>query len=121
MYPISCGNQETHCCKWFKKQGTNRYFSVTEGSHATIKAVVNPRKLIDPDSRYLGIFPPNEESVSEFADSFTSIMRKAGLPDFSEGWQATRIDLCVNLEQSAQKRSYTKYTQKGSIMKKRRW
>ena len=25
------------------------------------------------------------------------------------------------LEQSAQKRSYTKYTQKGSIMEKRRW
>ena len=98
MYPISCGNLETHCCKWFKKQGTNLYFSVTEGPHATIKAVVNPRKLIDPDSSYLGIFPPNEESVSEFADSFTSIMRKVGLPDFSEGWSATRIDLCVNLD-----------------------
>lgn len=98
MYPISYGNQETHCCKRFKKQGTNLYFSVTKGSHATIKAVVNPRKLIDPDSSYLGIFPPDEDSVREFADSFTDIMRKIDLPDFSEGWLATRVDLCVNLD-----------------------
>ncbi len=98
MYPISCNNQETHCCKRFKKQGTNLYFSVTEGPHATIKAVVNPRKLIDPDSSYLGIFPSNEDSVSEFADAFTDIMRKIGLPDFGESWSATRVDLCVNLD-----------------------
>ena len=91
-------NQETHCCKLFKNQRTNLYFSATKGPHATIKAVVNPRKLIDPDSSYLGIFPPNEESVSEFADSFTDIMRKIDLPDFSEGWLATRVDLCVNLD-----------------------
>lgn len=98
MYPISYENQETHCCKFFKKQGTNLYFSVAKGPHATIKAVVNPRKLIDPESSYLGIFPSNEDSVSEFADSFTDNMRKIDLPDFSDGWLATRVDLCVNLD-----------------------
>jgi len=42
--------------------------------------------------------PSNEDSVSEFADSFTDNMRKIDLPDFSDGWLATRVDLCVNLD-----------------------
>lgn len=64
----------------------------------TIKAIVNPRKVLDPGCSYLGIAPTDVESLNRFQDEFTSLMRRYDLPEFLDEWTMTRLDLCVNLQ-----------------------
>jgi len=73
--------------------------TIKNGWHKyTVKAVVNPRRVLDPKSGYLGIAPPDSDSLERFSDKFTLLMRKYHLPEFLDEWTLTRLDLCVNLQ-----------------------
>lgn len=86
----------------------------------TIKAVVNPRKVLEPESGYLGIAPTDSDSLERFQDAFTLLMRKYHLPEFLEEWKLTRLDLCVNLQLNKKKsaREFCRLLQKNLLPSK---
>lgn len=101
-YPLPYRSKtlDAHCSTVLCHRGILLYFTLSKdhsGVRATIKAVINPRRLIDPDCDYLGIMPSDEDSFEYFQERFTATMRKYHLPDFLDDWKLTRLDLCVNL------------------------
>ena len=62
-----------------------------------LRVAVNPRKLIDPNSSYLGILPPTEESVQDVSKMFFVVLKDSGLPCVLDAYQLSRVDLCVNI------------------------
>lgn len=107
FYPLKNFDGSCHFCGHFSKHGIRLY--LTKKKHKEkeylyiIKAVINPRKLIDPDCSYLGIMPSDEKSLDRMEERFTEIMRKVELPEFIDEWSLTRIDLCVNFVFSRKK------------------
>lgn len=100
VYPLPNTQNTVHCCKLFASQGVRLYCSITDQNnipHAHVKAVINPRKLIDPSSSYLGIMPSDEKSFDHFYERFTDVMRLLHLPEFIDDWSLSRVDLCVNV------------------------
>lgn len=94
------GEGERHRCRWFQRNGVR--ISLEKDVHGQIstcylRIAVNPRKLIDPNSSYLGILPPTEESVQEVSKTFFAALRDSGLPCVLDAYQLSRIDLCVNI------------------------
>lgn len=102
-YPLSQYQalNDSHCSTVLSPHGVLLYLTRTKKrslNKYTIKAVINPRRVLDPECGYLGIIPPDEASLETFQDEFTLIMRKYGLPEFLDNWTLTRLDLCVNLQ-----------------------
>ena len=67
------GEGERHRCRWFQQNGLR--ISLEKDVHGQIstcylRIAVNPRKLIGPNSSYLGILPPTEESVQDVSKMF---------------------------------------------------
>lgn len=109
-YPLTKYNSKnikSHCSTMLSSCGILLYLTEKiskKGWHSyTIKAVVNPRKVLDPECSYLGIAPTDEESLSQFQDKFTTLMRRYHLPEFLDEWTLTRLDLCVNLQLNKKK------------------
>lgn len=97
MFSIS---DQVWCCTRFKKQGVRIYFVRHHKGVNTwysVKLVMNPRKLIDAESSYLGIMPTDESSFEILSERFSDIMRSAGLPEFLDDWLPVRVDLCANI------------------------
>lgn len=94
------GEGERHRCRWFQRNGLR--ISLEKDVHGQIstcylRIAVNPRKLIDPNSSYLGILPPTEESVQEVSKTLFAVLRDSGLPCVLDAYQLSRVDLCVNI------------------------
>ena len=94
------GEGERHRCRWFQRNGLR--ISLEKDVHGQIstcylRIAVNPRKLIDPDSSYLGILPPTEKSVQKVSKTFFAVLRNSGLPCVLDAYQLSRVDLCVNI------------------------
>lgn len=94
------GEGERHRCRWFQRNGLR--ISLEKDVHGQIstcylRIAVNPRKLIDPNSSYLGILPPTEESVQDVSKMFFAVLRDSGLPCVLDAYQLSRVDLCVNV------------------------
>lgn len=108
-YPLKVYESETlkpHCSTMLSNHGILLYLteSIKKDWHKyTIKAVVNPRKVLDPKCDYLGIAPTDEKSLNWFQDEFTSLMRRYNLPEFLDEWTMTRLDLCVNFQLNKKK------------------
>lgn len=108
-YPLKRYETEAikiHCSTLLSRRGILLYLTdrVKKDWHThTIKAVVNPRKVLDPKCSYLGIAPTDEESLNQFQDEFTVFMRKYRLPEFLDEWMLDRQDLCVNLQLNKKK------------------
>lgn len=108
-YPLKEYESDTlkpHCSTMLSHHGILLYLTerVKEGWHNyTVKAVVNPRKILDPECSYLGIAPTDEESLEQFQDEFTTFMRQYDLPEFLDDWTLTRLDPCVNLQLNKKK------------------
>lgn len=94
------GEGERHRCKWFQREGLR--ISFEQDIHhqvvsCRLRIAVNPRKLIDPNSSYVGILPPTEESVQDVSKMFFVVLKDSGLPCVLDAYQLSRIDLCVNI------------------------
>ena len=94
------GEGERHRCRWFQQSGLR--ISLEKDVHGQIstcylRIAVNPRKLIDPNSSYLGILPPTEESVQDVSKMFFVVLKDSGLPCVLDAYQLSRVDLCVNI------------------------
>jgi len=125
-YPMSkCWTESVHphCSTLLNKHGILLYLTEKiEGGYYsyTIKAIVDPRKVLEPESGYLGIAPTDSDSLDRFQDEFTVLMRKYHLPEFLEEWTLTRLDLCVNLQLDKKKsaREFCRLLQKDLLPSK---
>ena len=101
LLPSKHTSSKTYSCLLFADQGVRLYLSILNSNdvpRAYVKMFVNPRKLLDSSSSYLGIMPLDEQSFVRFSENFTDLMRTIGLPEFLADWQLNRCDLCVNLQ-----------------------
>lgn len=111
IYPIhrySGKGRRCHCSTALSQDGILLYFTERQAKKTgewqfMVKAVVNPRHVLDPESGYLGIMSNREDALEEFADRFTLLMRRVGLPDHLDQWHLDRLDLCVNIQCGQQK------------------
>ena len=94
------GEGERHRCRWFQQSGLIICLEMdVHGQISTcyLRIAVNPRKLIDPNSSYMGILPPTEESVQDVSKMFFAVLKESGLPCVLDAYQLSRVDLCVNI------------------------
>ena len=75
----------THCC------GKSAYDAYR------LVMVINPRKLLDPASSYLGIFEPSEKNVQKLVNKFKRLFQDTEMESDLDSYQFSRIDLCVNI------------------------
>lgn len=62
-----------------------------------IRMIVNPRKLVYPQSGYLGILPPEEDSIELLEKTFYSLLRKSPFKREIHKYYLSRVDLCTNI------------------------
>lgn len=62
-----------------------------------VRMVVNPRKVIDPDASYIGIFPPEKSSIIELQAAFHTLLKQSVFNDQLDDYYLSRVDLCVNI------------------------
>ncbi len=62
-----------------------------------IRMIVNPRKLVYPQSGYLGILPPEEDSIELLEKTFRHLFRKTPFENDMRRYYLTRVDLCTNI------------------------
>ena len=62
-----------------------------------VRMVVNPRKVIDPNASYIGIFPPEKSSIIELQAAFHTLLKQSVFNDQLDDYYLSRVDLCVNI------------------------
>ena len=62
-----------------------------------VRMVVNPRKVIDPNASYIGIFPPEKSSIIELQAAFHALLKSSAFNDQLDDYYLSRVDLCVNI------------------------
>lgn len=62
-----------------------------------VRMIVNPRRLISRKKEYLGIFPPDKNSIELLEKAFYSVLKKSPFPDDIHKYYLTRVDLCTNI------------------------
>lgn len=62
-----------------------------------VRMAVNPRKLIYPQSGYLGILPPEEDSIELLEKAFRHQFRKTPFEKELRKYYLSRVDLCTNI------------------------
>lgn len=62
-----------------------------------ITLIVNPRKLIDPKSSYIGILPPKKESVDRLKSRFSDLFEGSVFEKDIDSYMLRRVDLCTNV------------------------
>ena len=59
--------------------------------------MVNPRKVIDPDASYIGIFSPEKSGITELQAAFHTLLEQWAFNDQLDDYYLSRVDLCVNI------------------------
>lgn len=62
-----------------------------------VRMVVNPRKLIYPQSGYLGILQPEEDNIELLEKTFQHQFRKSPFEKELRKYYLSRVDLCTNI------------------------
>nr|WP_302665411.1 hypothetical protein [uncultured Agathobaculum sp.] len=62
-----------------------------------IRMVVNPQRLIYPQSGYLGILPPDENSIELLEKTFRHLFCKSPFEKDIHKYYFSRVDLCTNI------------------------
>ena len=74
-----------------------------DGSTYFLRMIINPRKLIYPNSSYLGILPPDEDSIELLEKAFETLFRHTPFENQMRRYYLTRVDLCTNIRCDKQK------------------
>lgn len=88
-----------HICLLFSSHGINSIKLEHNQSADTyfLRMVVNPRKLIDPESSYIGILPPEESSIKALRKAFAKLFKETVFENNINAYQLARADLCTNI------------------------
>ena len=63
-----------------------------------IRMTINPRKLLEPESSYLGILPPTKDAAEAVAKAFRKLLKHTPFDCELDDYYLTRVDLCANLQ-----------------------
>ena len=98
IYKDDYGN---HICTLYKKYGIRTIKLEHNESDRMdtyfIRMVVNPRKLIDPESSYIGILPPEKSSIKQLKKAFAKLFEDTVFENDINDYQLTRVDICTNI------------------------
>lgn len=93
--------QGQYCCTAYSYAGIRvvlEKVSVNEDkARHFVRIFINPRKLIYPQSGYLGILPNEEESVELLGKAFHEVLKNSPFDDKISRYYLSRVDLCTNL------------------------
>ncbi len=62
-----------------------------------VRMVVNPRKVIDPNASYIGIFSPEKSSIIELQAALHALLKRSVFNDQLDDYYLSWVDLCVNM------------------------
>ena len=90
-------------CKAYKNFGIG---ITLEKSHGTdnqfttlgIRIFISPRRLLDPDTPYLGILEPSANSIALVDGKFHKLFKETPISSRIDKYIATRVDLCTNIQ-----------------------
>ena len=68
-----------------------------------VRIFVSPRRLLDPDTDYLGILPPKKKTVDQIAEYMEKMFKNTPIPSDINTYIVTRTDLCTNIRCSSEK------------------
>jgi len=94
-YPAT-KTSEDHICIAYSKHGI-RIRLEHRMDFYYIRMIVNPRRLIDPDSSYLGILPPSDKSIEKLEKAFQNLFVRTPIESDITHYYLSRTDLCVNI------------------------
>jgi len=93
---------DDHVCLAYSKNGI-RIRLEQRNEFRYIRIIVNPRRLIDPDSGYLGILPPEDSSIKKLKKAFCKLFNETPIESDINKYYLSRTDLCVNIRCSNQR------------------
>lgn len=90
---------DRHTCTMYSKHGIQIELEHNDNQYDTfyLRLIINPRKLIDPESSYIGILPPTEKSIRSLKKAFNKLFEGTNIPDDIDSYQLRRVDLCTNI------------------------
>lgn len=97
------GEHKSHICTLYKAFGIREIRFEHNHSERNvfdtyfIRMVINPRKLIDPQSSYIGILPPEKSSVKALKKAFAELFGNTVFENSINAYQITRVDFCTNI------------------------
>lgn len=96
IHKDSYGN---HICQLYTDYGINSIKLEPNRLADTyyLRMVVNPRKLIDPKSSYIGILSPEKSSIKKLKKAFAELLQDTVFENDINAYQLTRVDLCTNI------------------------
>ncbi len=97
FYPLSKGY---HFCGLYCKHGIRIYLD--NHNHKGIESyylrmIINPRKLLDPNSSYRGILEPTEDNIWLCKENFKWLFSDTPIEDELDVYELKRLDFCANL------------------------
>lgn len=99
IYPDK--QQSGHICTRYAEAGIRirlEHNDTGEGKNTHfVRMIVNPRKLAYPQSGYLGILPPEEDSIELLEKAFRHLFHKTPFEEDMHRYYLTRVDLCTNI------------------------
>lgn len=100
-------NKQVVKCIAFSDYGLNISLVKNDSDHGYqgyyVRIFVSPRRLLDPETDYLGILPPHKKSIDEVAEKFKTILANTPIPCDINAYILTRADLCTNIRCSNEK------------------
>lgn len=106
IYREEDGQHRRHVCTLYSEHGIRIILVHHKGdafSNYYIRMIVNPRKLLDPESSYIGILPPSITSVDLINKAFRELFEGTYFQNCIDDYQLTRVDLCTNIRCSEKK------------------
>lgn len=97
MYEESKGHYR---CRYYEHHGVRLFlhrFNKEETALYFLQLIVNPRKLVDADSSYLGIFPPKKSSIYHLEEAFAGLFQDTPLDNDINNYALSRVDFCTNI------------------------
>ena len=91
---------EKHVCNLYCTHGVRVILECNNNDTCDthfVRMVINPRKIIDPDSSYLGILPPEKSSIKKLKKSFQALFEDSVFFNDIDGYKLSRLDLCTNI------------------------
>ncbi len=87
---------EDHVCLAFSKHGIRIRLEHRKDFYY-LRMIVNSRRLIDPNSSYLGILPPKDSSIKKLKKAFRELFEGTTIESNIIQYYLSRVDLCVNI------------------------
>jgi len=90
-----------HICTKYSRHGVTIQLehNTNDNEYETffVRMIVNPRKLLDPESSYLGILEPRKNSAQKVRKAFRKLFENTCFDEEIDTYHLRRVDLCTNV------------------------